>query len=166
MNRFLSFLSFALVVGLVGCASETETTEPAADAETEVVDPAPVADDMATDDMAADDAAPADEVTLDGTIAAVPEGGITAIPAGAALDNINGWITQLDGAEFTNAAEIRQGLMDLRDQLQADPLDGAAIGATLTNLGTWTAEAAPDNEQIQTLAGALTAGGSALTGGS
>ncbi|MEM1055350.1 MAG: hypothetical protein AAGI52_07475 [Bacteroidota bacterium] len=159
MNRFLPLFALLLVFGLVACAEDTATTEPVDEPAPAVEEPAPA------DTMAADaDAAPA-EVTLDGTIAAVPEGGITAIPAGAALDNINGWIAQLDGAEFTNAAEIRQGLMDLSDQLQTDPLDGAAIGATLTDLGTWTAESAPDNEQIQTLAGALSAGGAALTGG-
>ena len=54
--------------------------------------------------------------------------------------------------------------MTLRDQLQASPLDGAAIGATLTNLGDWTAASAPDNADIQTLAGALRSGGEKLTG--
>ena len=102
-------------------------------------------------------------VTLEGTIAAAGND-LTALEPGAALGNINGWINTLDGAEFTNATEIRDGLVTLRDQLQAAPLNGAAIGATLNDLGTWTAAAAPDNADIQTLASALSAAGAKLTG--
>ena len=102
-------------------------------------------------------------VDLPGTIAAAGDD-ITAIDGAAALANINGWINTLDGQTFPNATEIRDGLISLKEQLEADPLDGAAIGAILTDLGTWTAASAPDNAEIQTLAGALTAGGAKLTG--
>ncbi|MEO0559711.1 MAG: hypothetical protein AAF170_16180 [Bacteroidota bacterium] len=164
---------FALVCALLVLPLAACGGDDAADA----TDTAVTTDDSAMDDSAMDDAADdgmmddsadsagdvAAAVDLPGTIAAAGSD-ITAIEPGGALANINGWINTLDGAEFTNATEIRDGLMTLRDQLQADPLDGAAIGATLTDLGTWTAAAAPDNAEIQTLAGALTAGGAKLTG--
>ena len=85
------------------------------------------------------------------------------LDAGDAVGNINGWINTLDGAEFTNSTEIRDGLISLKEQLQANPLDGAAIGAILNDLGTWTKAAAPDNAEIQTLGDALLAGGAKLT---
>ncbi|HIG73282.1 MAG TPA: hypothetical protein EYQ24_01485 [Bacteroidetes bacterium] len=160
MKRFFS-LSLALALGLTACAEEPETDPVVDDVDAVAVDPAPVPDTMAADTMAAAMTAP--EVSLDGTLEAAGDD-ITAIPVAGALDNINGWIARLDGAEFTNAAEIREGLMTLRDQLQNDPLDGAAIGETLTNLGDWTAESAPDNDQIQALASALQTGGAKLTG--
>lgn len=156
MSTRLSLLGLALLLPLAAC--ETEEVEPV-ETDPVVVDPvAPTPDPMAADPMA-------QEVTVDGTIEAAGSD-LTALAPAAAVDNISGWITQLEGADFQNATEIRQGLMTLRDQLQAEPLDGAAIGATLTDLGTWTAEAgtAAGDASLGTLAGALTQAGQKLTG--
>lgn len=162
-TSLFALLCALLVLPLAACGN---------DADVDTVDPVVTTDDDLVADDAMDDGMMDDadsagdvaaDVTLEGTIAAAGDD-LTALEPGAALGNINGWINTLDGAEFTNATEIRDGLMTLRDQLQADPLDGAAIGATLTNLGEWTAASAPDNADIQTLAGALSAAGAKLTG--
>lgn len=158
-TQLLALLCALLVLPLAACADDdaaVDTVDPVVVDETDVDMIEPGMDDDMAGDVAAD-------VDLPGTIAAAGSD-ITAIEPSAALGNINGWINTLDGQTFPNAVEIRDGLMTLRDQLQASPLDGAAIGATLTNLGDWTAASAPDNADIQTLAGALRSGGEKLTG--
>ncbi|GAB5535577.1 MAG: hypothetical protein Rubg2KO_18260 [Rubricoccaceae bacterium] len=149
-----------LVLPLAACGGDDA-------ADTAVTTDDGVMDDGAMDDAMMDDADSAGDVAaavdLPGTIAAAGDD-ITDIEPAGALANINGWINTLAGQEFTNATEIRDGLMTLRDQLSADELDGAAIGATLTDLGTWTKASAPDNAEIQTLGDALLAGGAKLTG--
>ena len=160
MSTRLSLLGLALLLPLAAC--ETEEVEPVT-TDPVVVDPVAPAPEPMTDPMTDPMAG---EVTVDGTIAAAGND-LTALAPAAAVDNINGWIARLEGADFQNAQEIRQGLMTLRDQLQEPTIDGAAVGETLTNLGTWTAEAgtAAGDASLGTLAGALTQAGQKLTGG-
>lgn len=122
-------------------------------------DPEPVVE---TPDPVVTAPAPAPDVTAEATLAAVPPEGLTAMNPSAAVDNIDAWIARLDGATFTNATEIRNGLMQLRNQLTTSPLDGAAIGRTLIDLGNWTTQAAGGDGALQQLGSALTATGNQL----
>ena len=158
-----ALLCALLVLPLAACGNDdaVDATDTTITTDDGMMDDAAVDDGMMDDAGSAGDVAAA--VDLPGTIAAAGSD-ITAIEPGAALANINGWINTLDGQTFTNATEIRDGLITLKEQLSTSPLDGAAIGATLTDLGTWTKASAPDNAEIQTLGDALLAGGSKLTG--
>ncbi len=148
----------ALVCLLAACEPE-----PDADATAATSDRIAEADPMMDNTM---DEGPVDttEVTPQGTLGAVPTEGLTSMAPSAAFTNIDDWIGRLDGAAFTNAPEIREGLMALRNQLQEDPLDGSAIGETLVDLGTWTSEAAGDDEALRQLGAALTSAGETLAG--
>ena len=157
MNRTLPLLALALTLPLAACADDTTPAD-----DTVVVDPVdPVVD--PADDMMMDDGMMASDVTAQGTIDAVPAGGLTEMAPATAIGNIDSWIAQLDGATFQNATEIRQGLMTLKDQLQASPIDGAAVGETLTNLGNWTEQAAGGDASLTQLGQALASAGQNLT---
>lgn len=150
----------ALVLALPFAACESTPDEPVVD-DTVVVDPVDPIDPMPDDTMAA----PATDVTAAGTVEAVQAaGGLTSLPGEAAISNIDGWISQLDGNP--DFAPVVEDLRLLRGQLQESPLDGAAIGATLQRLGEATSAAAGGDTSLQTLGSALTEGGNALTGGS
>ena len=164
-TNLFALLGALLILPLAACGSDTDvdTVDPiVVDDDAAMVD-----DDLMDDGMMDDDAAMAGDVAADvdlpGTISAAGSD-ITALAPASALANINGWINTLDGQTFTNSTEIRDGLMTLKDQLSTDPLNGGAIGETLTNLGTWTKDSNPDNAEIQTLGDALLAGGTKLTG--
>ena len=157
------FLLLALALPLAACggdeAAETTvvTETPAVEAPMEA-DPMAPADPMAADPMASD-------VTVDGTIAAAGTD-LTALAPAAAVENIDGWIAKLEGDQF---ADVRANLTELKAQLTATPLDGAAIGATLTELGEQTTASAAgasssSQEGLRTLGGALSATGARLTG--
>ena len=123
-------------------------------------DPMTEPGDATTDPMASD-------VTVDGTIAAAGTD-LTAMAIPAATANIDGWIAKLEGDQFS---ELRLDLARLKTQLTASPLDGAAIGATLTELGEQTTASAASassssQEGLRTLGSALSATGARLTGGS
>ena len=158
MNRTLPLLALALT--LAACA-DTDEVDPV------VVDPAEpdvvAVDPMMDDDTMMDDGMMASDVTAQGTLDAVPAGGLTEMPLATATGNIDQWIATLDGATFQNATEIRQGLMTLKDQLQTTPLDGSAIGATLTDLGNWTEAAAGGDASLTQLGQALASAGQNLT---
>ena len=111
-----------------------------------------------TDDAMADDA-----VTAQGTLDAVTAaGGLTALAPGAAVSNIDGWIAQLAGNEAF--APTVEGLETLKTQLTTDPLDGAAIGQTLSMLGEQTTAAAGGDGALEQLGSALSAAGAQLSG--
>ncbi|WP_412069999.1 hypothetical protein [Rubrivirga sp. IMCC43871] len=157
MTTRIALFALALTLPLAACESEPEV----ADTDPMIVE---TDDAMMEDDMMADDdlmAAP--EVTPEGTVQAVTDaGGLLSLAVPAAISNIDGWIAQLSGnADF---APVVADLETLRGQLQADPIDGAAVGATLQSLGAATTGAAGDNASLQTLGEALTAGGNELTG--
>lgn len=107
----------------------------------------------------------ASDVTVDGTIAAAGQD-ITMMPIADATANIDGWIAKLEGDQF---AEIRTTLERLKLDLAAQPIDNAALGATLSSLGTQTTAAAAtastsSQEGLRTLGGALSAAGAKLSG--
>ena len=161
MNRTLPLLALALTLPLAACADDATPAD-----DTVVVDPVdPVVDPM--DDTMMDDGMNDDmmasDVTAQSTLDAVPAGGLTEMAPATAVGNIDSWIAQLDGATFQNATEIRQGLMTLKDQLQASPIDGAAVGETLTNLGNWTEQAAGGDASLTQLGQALASAGQNLT---
>lgn len=161
-TRFLPLFALLLALPLAACATdEAEVADD--DVDVAVVDDATPADDMG-DDMA-DDAVVADEaVTAQGTLDAVTAaGGLTQLPAEAAVDNIDAWIAQLTGVEGAEA--VVAGLETLKGQLTADELDGAAIGGTLSELGAGTTAAAGDDTALQQLGQALSDAGASLTAG-
>ncbi|MDX1420595.1 MAG: hypothetical protein R3181_11560 [Rubricoccaceae bacterium] len=143
-----------LLIGLAACAEETEV-EPVAEP-VPMEEPAPMPE----------PAAPAPgTVDVAGTISAL-QGGITALPMNAAIDNINGWIAQLEGADFDGSDEMVEELTELRDELQASPIDGAEVAESLTELGRMTSEVGADvgNADLEQLGNLLSTAGNQLSG--
>lgn len=153
-------LAFALLFTLSACGNDTASEE--------------VMDDVTADEVAPINPSPgvpddAPEVDVPGTIAAL-QGGLTAIPAAAAVDNINGWIAKLEGAGFDGAEEITDNLEELRDELESDEIDGAEVGGLLTRLGELTSAAAlgassSSQDGLNQLAELLSGAGASLGGG-
>ena len=169
MSPRLLFLALALPLAACGGDEAADTT--VVDTTDPMVDDA-MSDDMtAVDPMASDsmsDGAMASDVTVDGTIAAAGSD-LTALAPAAAIANIDGWLAKLDGAQFGQAGEIRNGLEELKAELSASPLDGAEIGETLADLGqqtTATAAEASSSSQagLRALGSALSAAGAKLGG--
>lgn len=157
MASRISLFALALALPLAACGTD-ET------AEVEVVED-PVVEDVVVEDPAMDgDMADADDaVTAQATLDAVNEaGGLTALAPGAAVANIDSWIAQLEGNDAF--APTVEGLQTLKTQLTTDPLDGAAIGATLSMLGEQTTAAAGGDTALEQLGSALSAAGEQLTG--
>ncbi len=167
------FLLLALALPLAACGGDdaadtvdtTVTTVPSADPAVTNGEP------MATTPGTAEGVTPGattpagSDVTVDGTIAAAGSD-ITAMSPTAAVANIDGWIAKLEGERF---APIRASLETLKLDLAAQPIDNAALGATLKSLGeqtTASAATASSSSQagLQTLGGALSAAGAKLAG--
>ena len=156
-------LLLALALPLAACGNDDAATMPTPVPGTTATTDPMAADPMAADPMAADPMA--SDVTVDGTIAAAGSD-ITMMSAPAAIANIDGWIAKLEGEQF---AEMRASLERLKLDLSATPIDNAALGATLTSLGTQTTASAANassssQEGLRTLGGALSAAGSKLSG--
>jgi hypothetical protein len=153
----LTLLFGAFALTLAACASDTEV-EPAE----------PMTDTEMMDEPMPEPAAPAPAASVDvpGTISAL-QGGITAIPMNAAIDNINGWIAQLEGADFEGADALVAKLEELRGELQATPISGADVAESLTELGRMTGEAATaaGSADLQQLADLLSGAGNQLSSG-
>ena len=156
----------ALALPLAACggdeAADTTVVDTTAEPATGTMDPAM--------DAPMDDGTMASDVTVDGTIAAAGTD-LTALPAADAVANIDGWIAKLEGAQFDQAGDLTSGLRELKTQLGAMPLDGSAIGETLSELGELTTASAgtassSSQEGLRTLGGALSATGAKLSGGS
>ena len=153
-SKYLLLAALALPLSACG-GDKADTTTVEAPATTEPMAPAP-------------SGTMTDDVTVDGTVQAAGTD-ITALPAADAVANIDGWIAKLQGAQFDQAGAITTGLGTLKTQLQTTPLNGAAIGQTLTTLGTETTAAAATASSssqagLRTLGSALTAGGQKLSG--
>ena len=126
---------FALLCALVVLPLAACGGDDAADTADTTVTTDDSAMDDAADDTMMDDADSAGDVAaavdLPGTIAAAGDD-ITAIEPGAALANINGWINTLDGAEFTNATEIRDGLISAT--IETEHLDATSVATRYQQL--------------------------------
>lgn len=100
---------------------------------------------------------------LDGTISAL-QGGLTSLSPAAAVSNIEGWQQKLSGL---GATDIANDLGELKALLTSGNLDGKAIGAVLTKLGSKTtasASGAPaaDMGKLQQLGSMLSGVGQTL----
>ena len=160
-------LLFALaLLPLAACGDADDTVVADADDVAVVTDDAVMGDDvLINDDVALDDAgmAAADDVTAEGTIdAAVAAGGLTSLAPDAAVANIDAWIAKLTGVD--GAEGVVDGLGTLKTQLTTDPLDGAAIGATLSSLGEQTTAAAGGDAALESLGRTLSEAGNTLQG--
>ena len=146
-------LALALLpLAACGDADDTVVTD-----ETDVVAVKPV------DDVVMDDATMSADVTAEGTIdAAVDAGGLTSIAPDAAVANIDAWIAKLTGV--AGAEGVVDGLGTLKTQLTTTPLDGAAIGATLSSLGEQTTAAAGGDAALESLGRTLSEAGNTLQG--
>lgn len=159
MKTLFSLLALGLLLPLAAC----ETEEPATDVDVVETDPvvtAPAEDPMMSDDMMADTTGVTAQATLDAAQAA---GGLTSLAPDAAVSNIDGWISKLEGNP--DAAPIVENLRTLRTQLTATPIDGAAVGQTLTTLGEQTTSVAGGDAALEQLGSALSSAGQMLTSG-
>lgn len=148
------YLLLALALPLAACGNDDAATTETPGSNPGTMAPAP-----------APPAPMASDVSVDGTIAAAGSD-ITAMPVAAATANIDGWIATLEGERF---AEIRTTLGRLKLDLAAQPIDNAALGATLTSLGEQTTTAAAtasssSQDGLRTLGSTLSAAGSRLSG--
>lgn len=116
--------------------------------------------DAAKDAMSA--SAPSEEVTA--TIDAVKSvgGDITALPAEAAVGNINTWITKLSSMEGTE--DIVGSLGNLKTELTSGKIDGGKVSGILSELAEQTRELGKGNPALGTIASALDAGAKKLAG--
>ncbi|MFN3596118.1 MAG: hypothetical protein ACK41D_02470 [Rubricoccaceae bacterium] len=109
-----------------------------------------------------------DAALLQGTVAAA-EGGLTRLPAAAAVQNIEAWQARLRGSDNPTLVQIHDDLGRLRTELQRTTLDGQAIGRLLTSLGQNTTAAAASADaasrpQLTRLGSLLSAAGGQLAG--
>ena len=79
-------------------------------------------------------AAPPD---LQATISAL-QGGLTALPAQAAVENIDGWREALAGSANPLAREVNTDLGALRSELTSGSIDGDQVSRLLIRLGSNT----------------------------
>lgn len=71
---------------------------------------------------------------LEATIRAV-QGGLTSLPAEAAVDNIDGWRDALRASPNPIAREVYYDLGSLREELTSSEIDGERVGGLLIELG-------------------------------
>ncbi len=110
--------------------------------------------------------AQSDAPTVAETISTL-QGDLTAIPVDAAVSNIEGWQSQLEGSDDPIVQGIATNLGELSTALQADSVDGAQVGGLLTSLGTDTVSAAEGagSTELTDLGNLLLQAGTSLTGG-
>lgn len=101
---------------------------------------------------------------LQSTVEAVKSAGgdITALPAGAAVSNIEGWIGKLRSMDGTDA--IVGELNNLKTELTAGNIDGKKVSGILSSLAEQTRGMASKAPMLGTLASALQAGADKLGG--
>ena len=149
--KYLTLLLFALLVFACGDATDstTETDLPTVEESTEMEMETPAAPAM-----------PAPE--LQSTIEAVQSAGgdITALPAGAAVSNIDTWIGKLSSMDGTDG--IVSDLESLKGELGAGSINGERVGELLDNLSDQTRSLGGGNAMLNTLADALEAGAEKL----
>lgn len=147
--KFLSFLFLATVL-LFSCGDSAATTEDTTEVTTEEVVLVPEA--------------PATPSMMDKTVEAVTSvgGDITAFPAGAAVSNIEGWITELQTMDGTD--EIVSNLNSLKTELMASSIDGTKVSGILATLADQTRSLSDTAPALATLADILKAGSDKLGG--
>lgn len=96
-------------------------------------------------------------------VASAAGGDLTALPAAAALDNIETWGEQLEGVD--GAEKVTGNLETLGEELQKDPINGSLVGMLLTTLAEDTRQVAGSAPGVSQLVSALRAGGEKLTSG-
>lgn len=153
-----ALLVATLAFGASACTSETEEATQSTE---EAVEESVGEMQNQAEDMAAQAGS-----QLTGTISAL-QNGITSMGVDQAVSNIDGWAATMEGnAELSG---IHDNLMSLKSELQADEIDGAAVGELLTELGDQTTQAASSASgqmasQIERLGGLLTQAGNQLSG--
>ena len=100
---------------------------------------------------------------LGSTISAL-QGGLTSLPAAAAVANIESWQQQLQGA----APEIASSLGELKSLLSSGNADAQSIAQALKKIGTQTSDAGTSTggdagSQVQQLGQMLTQAASSLS---
>lgn len=85
---------------------------------------------------------------LENTSAAL-EAGVTTLAPSAAIRVIDTWYGTLKNAERDDLHLIANLLAELKDELQADRLDGSTIGDLLLRLGEQTTNAAADADDTR-----------------
>jgi hypothetical protein len=96
------------------------------------------------------------------------EAGISSLAPGTAVGVIDTWYGTLKNAERDDLHAIANLLAELKDELQADRLNGRAIGSLMLRLGEQTASAAADADdarlspKLERLGALLTRAGTSL----
>ena len=110
--------------------------------------------------------AQSDAPTVDETISAL-QGGLTSVPIDAAVANIEGWQSQLEGSDDPIVQGIVTSLGELSTALQADTVNSTEVGNLLTSLGADTISAAEDagDGQLTNLGNLLLEAGTSLVSG-
>jgi len=97
------------------------------------------------------------ESTLD-----LVSGDLLAVSPSVAIQTIDLWVARLDTVAVEGAADLRDDLTTLRNQLQSSPLDGPGIGRTLRAVGEQTAALAEAGTPLAALGDALRRNGERL----
>jgi galactokinase len=87
-------------------------------------------------------------MTLDSSIKAF-QSSLTQIGVTKGIENIDGWMETLEQAEFSGAKSICENLGKLKQQLESDDLDGAAIGKLMNTLADETTRTASHADASQ-----------------
>lgn len=66
------------------------------------------------------------------------QGGLTALPAEAAVENIDGWREALAGSNNPLAREVYTDLGELKTELTSGSIDGERVGVLLVDMGIAT----------------------------
>ena len=162
--KFLSpLLLFALL--MFSCADRSAGTTD--DTTTSGMAPTTATDMDANTDMDADMDTDMDQQVspqLEGTVDAVESAGgdITALPASAAVSNIDGWISELSSMPGTES--IVGDLNSLKSELGASDIDGGRVSELLSSLADQTRSMESKAPGLSALASALQAGADKLGG--
>lgn len=102
--------------------------------------------------------------TVLGTITTLEEG-LTNIPLGAAVANIEGWQSTLQTSNETALQNLSVQLGELSEALQAETIDGEEVSRLLVSLGEGTSAVAAGDEELARLGTLLSEAGGSLMGG-
>ena len=152
--KYLTLL--LLAVGLVFSCGDSDKADMDGDDDTAT---------MTTPDMADTPVAPtAANPMISSTVDAVRSAGgdLTALPAGAAVSNIDGWISKLGSMDGTDA--IVGDLRSLKAELTSGDIDGGKVSGILSSLADQTRSMESKAPGLGAIASALQAGADKLGG--